>query len=201
MVSHLIESVHKLYKKYSSPLFVILGDFNDLNVDELCDACKLKQVVRTPTRNQAILDLILTNESSNFYKDPVSLPNIGGSDHLSVLYEPIILNQKGTPKRKIFIRKFSKSAILEFGFWITSFKWTLLLKIEDVNQKICYFTNIMWVMIDKFFPLVAVMSTSNDKEWITPNIKRLMAERQKAHLAGKNDVRDYLPWNTKQEIK
>ena len=50
----------------------------------------------------------------------------------------------------------------------------------------------MWIMIDKFFPLVAVMSSSNDREWMTPNIKRLISERQKAHLTGNYDLRDYL---------
>ena len=150
MISHLIESIHKLYKRYSCPLFVIMGDFNDLNVDEICDACKLKQVVSIPTRNQAILDLILTNDSNNLYKDPITLPNIGGSDHLSVLYEPIMLNDEIISKKKIFIRKFTKSAILEFGSWITKFSWVELMSIDDVNLKISYFTNIMWIMIDKF---------------------------------------------------
>ena len=32
-----------------------MGDFNDLRIYEICDACKLKQVVNVPTRNKAIL--------------------------------------------------------------------------------------------------------------------------------------------------
>ena len=55
-----------------------MGDFNDLRVDEICDACKLKQVVKVPTRNQAILDLILTNSNNSFYEEPTALPSIGG---------------------------------------------------------------------------------------------------------------------------
>ena len=65
-----------------------MGDFNDLKVDEICDSCKIKQVVNVPTRNQATLDLILTNDTNDLYKDPTTLPNIGGSDHLCVLLEP-----------------------------------------------------------------------------------------------------------------
>ena len=200
IVLHLTATVHQLYKKYASPLFIIMGDFNDMKVDEICDACKLKQVVKVPTRKQATLDLILTNDN-NMYSDPVTLPSIGGSDHLCVLYKPTMHIPQSVSKKKVFIRKFKKSAIIEFGSWITNFRWTELFKIKDVNQKMSYFTNIMWIMIDKYFPLVGVMSTSNDKEWITPNIKNLIAERQKAHLSNNYDARDNLAKKIIQEIK
>ena len=43
------------------------------------------------------------------------------------------------------------------------------------------FFEIMWFMIDKLFPPIKVVIASNDKEWITPKIKCLIAERQRAH--------------------
>ena len=61
-----------------------MGEFNDLDVKEICDACKLRQVVNVPTRNNANLDLILTNCSNEFYNNFI----IQTSDHLCVLYEP-----------------------------------------------------------------------------------------------------------------
>ena len=67
---------------------MIMGDFNDLRLEEICDTCKFNQIVNVPTRNNATLDKILTNVSNEFYKDPISLPVIGGGDHLSVLYTP-----------------------------------------------------------------------------------------------------------------
>ena len=71
-----------------------MGDFNDLDVYEICDSCKLKPVVNVPTRDQSTLDLILTNSSNKFYKNPRTLPNIHTSDHLFVLYEPIYAKKK-----------------------------------------------------------------------------------------------------------
>ena len=56
-------------------------------------------------------------------------------------------------------------------------------------------------MIDKYFPIVAVISSKNDKEWITPKIKTLIAERQKAHHNKNFYVRDTLARNVRQEIK
>ena len=56
-------------------------------------------------------------------------------------------------------------------------------------------------MIDKFFPPIKIVVAKNDKEWITPKIKCLIAERQKAHHSGKKVVRDQLAKKIKIEIK
>ena len=71
-----------------------------------------------PTRKEAILDLVLTNRNNTFYKDPSTLPTIGGSDHLSVLYEPIIKEKEKSTKKKISIRRFKRSSIIAFGAWL-----------------------------------------------------------------------------------
>ena len=52
--------------------------------------------------------------------------------------------------------------------------------------------SIMWNMINKLFPLIKVVISNCDKKWITPNIKLLIADRQKAHLCKKIEVRDHL---------
>ena len=56
-------------------------------------------------------------------------------------------------------------------------------------------------MIDKYFPLVTVDITNNDKEWITPEIKLLIRERQKAHLSKKYDLSKHLSKKVAKEIK
>ena len=201
IILHITESVHYLYSKYAKPLFVIMGDFNDLKVDDIRNACALKQVVKVPTRKDATLDLILTNKTNTHYKNPITLPSIGTSDHLSILYEPIN-DQKVIPeKTKTITRKFHKSAMIQFGIWLINFDWSFLLNINDVNLKIAYFFEIMWIMIDKFFPPIKIVAAKNDKEWITPKIKSLIAQRQKAHHSGKQVIRDQLAKKIKMEIK
>ena len=59
----------------------------------------------------------------------------------------------------------------------------------------------MWFMIDKFFPPIQVVMSSNDKEWITPKIKYLIAERQRAHLSKKKEAKELLAKKVKKEIK
>ena len=116
-----------------------MGDFNDLDVKEICDINKLKQVVNVPTRKDATLDLILTNNDNEFYKEPLTLPSIHNSDHLCVLYEPTTNQRKKSSKKHITVRRFRKSSMLKFGFWITRFNWSVLMSIRDVNLKITYF--------------------------------------------------------------
>ena len=85
LISHLIESVQNFYSRYSSPLIIMLGDFNDLNITDILESCALKQVVNVPTRKKATLDLILTNSNSDWFREPFTLPKIGKWPHLQGL--------------------------------------------------------------------------------------------------------------------
>ena len=153
LISHVEESIQFFQTKYSRPLIVLLGDFNDLPIDDICETCSLEQVVKVPTRKDNTLDLILTNIDNDLYKDPITLPSIGNSDHLCVVYMPKEFVKHETTKKKIMIRKFKDSAIREFGSWITNHDWSLLFRIKCVNEKVQYFSMITWLMIDKYFPV------------------------------------------------
>ena len=72
-----------------------------------------------------------------------------------------------------------------------------MLKINDLNQKVAYFINIIWTMIYKFFPLIKVVITNNDKKWITSEIKYLIAERQEAHHKKNYEARNHLAKKSK----
>ena len=72
---------------------------------------------------------------------------------------------------------------------------------KDVDKKNCIFLNITWLMIDLFFPIKKIKFFSSDKEWITPNIKNLIKQRQKAHFAGKIDLRNHLVKKIRSEIR
>ena len=53
--------------------------------------------------------------------------------------------------------------------------------------------SIMLNMINKLFPPTKVVISNCDKDWITPKIKLLIAERREAHLCQYYDARDHLP--------
>ena len=91
--------------------------------------------------------------------------------------------------------------MIQFGSWLTKFDWSVIFSISNVNLKIAYFFEIMWIMIDKYFPPIKVVTFQNDKPWITPKIKKLIAERQKAHKRDNRFTRDTLAKRIRIEIK
>ena len=200
LIFHITTSVLYLKRKYENPLFFIMGDFNDLPIDSICSLCDLKQEVKTITRDRATLDLILTNKNNNFYEAPISLPKIRGSDHFPILYIAKRYVPPKTEKKIIKIRKFPNSAKLQFGAWITNFEWRELCEMAQVNDRVGYFTDLLWKVIDIYFPLTNVVIASTDKEWVTPKIKKLISGRQKAHFEGKIELRDSLAKKIKHEI-
>ena len=157
--------------------------------------------MKVPTRKDAIIDLIMMNIENNMYSDPVTLPSIRSSDHLCVLLKPKDIIKTKIRKEKVMMRKFKKSAIIEFGAWITRFDWSELFMLRDVNDKVAYFATITWLMVEKYFPLTPVLITNTDKEWVTPNIKKLILQRQKAHRLKNYKLRNKLAKRIRVEIK
>ena len=201
LIMHLINGVQTIKTRIVNPLFFLMGDFNDLPVDEICNTCKLKQIVNTATRNNAILDLILTNESNTLYEIPKSLPKIGKGDHFSLILKPKNYVKPRKCKEYTKRRSFPDSAILEFGRWVTQFNWNFLFDIPDVNDKVLYFATTTWKMIEKCFPIININVANTDKEWMTLRIKKLIKQRQIAHFEKKNDLRDNLAKKIRNEIK
>ena len=73
--------------------------------------------------------------------------------------------------------------------------------LRDVNDKVAYFATITWLMVEKYFPLTPVLITNTDKEWVTPNIKKLILQRQKAHRSENYKLRNKLAKRIRVEIK
>ena len=70
----------------------ITGDFNQLNDNFLKVHYRFVQVVNVVTRGQATLDKIWTN-MNGYYSTPVSISELGTSDHCMVLWKP----DRGSP--------------------------------------------------------------------------------------------------------
>ena len=204
LTDHLTTSLMLLTKKYANPLFMIMGDFNPTSTPfkaaSLTKPCKLKQVVNVPTRGNNTLDYIFTN-GSHWYKDPVSLPALGRSDHSTVLWVPhFYLPTKQTPKVR-YIRKFPDSRLREFGTWITHHDWHEVTSSLGVDAKVNNFQDSLKAKVDYSFPLQKISQHATDKPWMSADIKDLIRKRQRAHAAGNTDLRKLLAMRIIADIR
>ena len=103
-----------------SPLFLMMGDFNDLLTSSIYTLCDFKQVVNVPTRGNAILDLIFTNRNNDLYDEPLNLPKIGDGDHFPILYKPKKYRSLKSFKKVIKVRRYPDSTKRGFGTWISN---------------------------------------------------------------------------------
>ena len=85
----LTDSMDALHTKYQDIGFAILGDFNKMDIKPVLRNHNLKQIIKFPTRGNAILDLILTNINYLLGK-PVAMNPICKSDHICIVWKPEI---------------------------------------------------------------------------------------------------------------
>jgi hypothetical protein len=74
LTNYIVSTLDKLKTQHADLGTVVLGDFNRTDINYLCRAHSLNQVVTEPTRNDAILDLIITNMKGLFKKPIVCSP-------------------------------------------------------------------------------------------------------------------------------
>jgi hypothetical protein len=88
----------------------------------------VKQVVNKPTRETAILDLIITN-LHQLYQCPHILAPLGSSDHNFVHWHPsdVNTNEKNTQvkstKQLVVLRRYPTSGMDDFGRWASTYDW------------------------------------------------------------------------------
>ena len=84
---HLITSIDTVMRKHPECGVIITGDFNQLRDNFMKTHYRFVQVVNVVTRGQAILDKIWTN-MEEVYTPPVTISELGSSDHNMVLLKP-----------------------------------------------------------------------------------------------------------------
>ena len=147
----------------------------------ICLRLGLKRLVKAPTRGQNILDNILTN-ISELYHDAQHLPPIGRSDHQCPLLTPKI-TQKIPPEVKQ-VRVMKPANLNALGLRLNQEEWEDVLSAEDVDDKVLAFNSIIKNAMDDTMPLKTVRVHPSDKPWLTPQIKILIRDRQKAYTHG-----------------
>ena len=121
-----------------------------------------------------------TNKSKLLSK-PVQLPKIGSGDHNALLINPVNGNQSSNVRAKSKILRDTRvSRLRDYGAWITTYDWSAILNISEVQVKFDLLHSCLMKAVDTFFLSRKVKISATDKPWITSSLKLLIAQRQKA---------------------
>lgn len=201
LICYLTENLDIIRNESPDCGLVLLGDFNHLDISDILNSHNLFQAVNEPTRNSAILDLIITNMQT-YYNKPAILAPIGTSDHNVVKWLPCCNNICTTRlNNKCQLRRFPRSERDAFGRWLTSQDWSAddsnLASVEDLSMS---FTSKISQAIDDFFPLRSIKLHHSDKQWMTASIKKIILERQQAYHSGNSHLWRHYRNKVKSEI-
>ena len=199
---------------------MVLGDFNmpdmDWPNDTVKHSCKFKslyddfidnlthfnleQMVKIPTREQNILDLLLTNHPSKVHETK-SLPSLSTSDHEIVFHEiNLPIGRPIQPKRKIKI--YRKANWEQFKTDLNLYYNNTFKHLDNSNP------NILW---DSFKSELAKLSETHiptkmtkprvDLPWLTNGIKRIIHKRDKLYAKIKKSKVNPKLENMKKKFK
>jgi hypothetical protein len=139
-----------------NPSIVVAGDFNSVSNDFqekiITNNCRLKQVVKKPTRGTAILDIIFSNDHT-LYEEPEVLAPLGSSDHCMIVWRPIVRTVNKNITRKIITRPIKNSSLQLFEDLISRQNWPMVYNSPCINRKVDAFLSVTLEMIDIVFPL------------------------------------------------
>ena len=185
LYDHIAETYHYILSKYSSQVhFLICGDTNRLNLKPILSLSpNLKQAVKVYTRLNppAILDPIITT-LGKWYKDPVSMPPVDAnpgagkpSDHLVILMSPLASEMQIQPRvyRSVTTRPLTRLGLEKFAEWIESYDWSILYNCQEPNEMACILQEILVENYYRCFPAKVIKVCSEDKPWITAEVKNL----------------------------
>ena len=89
-----------------------------------------------------------------------------------------------------------------FGKWASTYDWFGKLKPNPTTDSLALsFMNCLTETIHRIFPQKKVTRHQNDKPWITPTIKQLIADRQKVFHCQNIPAWKSLKYKVQQEIK
>ena len=171
-------SIDEFKLKFTNVKFIILGDFNNLTCSDLLTNHNLVNVVSNPTRNNAILDLILIDKNllHGFIRCDI-YPPLKTSDHNIVhMIGDVTYSPTGT-MWQVTLFDYRESNLRRFYNILGGVDWSpLYSQSNDVEEKCNLFYDLLQQAIASI-PKYTVTMTTKDKPWLTPLTKMLIQKR------------------------
>lgn len=193
ILEYLSDSLDNIKANFPNVKAIICGDFNNLDYTSLLINHNLFNKVTIPTRGNAILDIILLDETLfDDYSVCTTYPPLKNSDHQVV---HLIGNQISKPSARVVeIYDYRDEYMSKFYNYVSQINWSgLYFAPDDINLKCDKFYELLMPGLN-FIPKHVVTLTSTDKAWMTPVVKRIIQLRWDAYRK-----RDFVLYNHYKE--
>lgn len=192
------DSIDRVFMENPKSL-LLLGDFNDkcLHFDgdhhdselkyrlvNFVNTNNLFQLIKAPTRitkdTTSLLDLIIT-DSPGYIMESGVLPPMCKMDHCTIYCKLKIISNRGQVfKRKIY--SYSRADYISLRRGLAEAPWHVGFDIfDDINDTVDYWCKLFMESIDHFIPNKTITVRPKDKEWMTPNVRRLLNKRDRLY--------------------
>lgn len=131
-LDYLETTINKLGNKYPNSKLILTGDFNRLPIDNLESMYQLRNLIDFNTRNDARLDLILTDILE--YDKALKLAPLSSSDHCGILLKGTSI--PSTRYTYIWKRSYNYSVKQDILHNLACVDWSPLLDSHDVDQQV-----------------------------------------------------------------
>ena len=172
-----------------NPIMFVCGDFNRRDISrELATVGDLTPLATSPTRGDAALDLIFTNEGSAVLDlrvlPPLQSARGTDSDHKCVFVEAGYKRERNF-KWVVKMRRLRTQAKEEaFAAELAEWDWEALRGSQDVDFMAGELERALATLTERHFPLVRVRRRSNEDPWITRSIRRLWKRKIRLYKKG-----------------
>ena len=178
----------------------LTGNFNHLNISYLWNSFDLENVVQVPTRNNAILDLVLLSSSISDLYDVNVGPPIATSDHRSILCSPKI-TCKAPSNRQCTVYDLRESNIAAFLSALQQVNFIPFYNTDlPLRDKTLLLNEAISDCLHRCIPAQSVIMTAKDKPYVTPLIKSLINMRWLAYRQRNFPVYNHLHNKIKKMI-
>ena len=197
LIDHMAITINKLKIVHPKASYIIAGDKNDLNENEILAICpSFRQIVLQPTRKSKILTIVIT-DLHRFFQEPFIIPPVPvdkdangvPSDHQGVLVLPVSSNATvGKTKKSISVRPIKQSALDSFGQRIVLEDWGFM----DPNSSSSFLVEEFQLhctsLVEHYFPMKTVQVSSFDQPFFTDRLRALRRQRQREYRrSGKSE--------------
>lgn len=183
-VNHILRSVDHVTSFHPETGIIILGDFNRMN-DSLLKSYPFSQIVRAPTRGNAVLDKVYTNIAT-YYSDATILSPIGLSDHNVVICPPKPHHKLSHQHHPLLctVRSFDQNSRSSFAQALKAYDWSDFYRMNSCEDMTLHFYVTLQQLLDQHMPQKTVQRHSNDKPWVDDHFRHLIKLRQQAFTSG-----------------